>query len=373
MFTKHTSLPFVAAIGLGATLTTAYCAWRLYNFSITPKTKAIITSGAGHGELNENELDVQSERLDEIPTGVANNVNSTLPSKPDDSEIIMTLGESNDINLTLQAKANDSTSPEQKECLSLKQLYSQSTPHFSIDTIRVSVSESVDWNAGNLSDFGPWLERLRSKATVPSPQSANLVVQLQKKFPAIPTQDNPDIAFYFSGVHIVTWESHRNQLPLMFNAGLHDPAQLPLSSLTLQCEITKSDCACLLYEFRKSLLHFHVNYILCPGEKLKELEEIPRLTLANDHLVWRSLGSQDRTVMELLTTMRLHAKWDLRDLVNRFKFPALTQFWLMTPNSNNTQVHQYPSIRDRLTSIPWNNIQTNVPSRPRGERHRAYY
>ncbi|KAG6828859.1 hypothetical protein H0H92_006566 [Tricholoma furcatifolium] len=362
-------LPFVAAIGLAATLTAAYCAFQLYHLSKTQKTKPIIPPGADRGEPNENDFVVQSNPSDKIPTGEANDGNLVRSSKR--PQVMMTLGESNDINLALQSDPDDATLAKHDECQ--KKLFSRSTIPLSVHTVRMSVSESVDWNAENLFKFGEKLYTLDSKITFASDSTANLVVQLRREFPVIPTRNNPGILFYLEGVRTVTWESHRNQLPLMYNSALTIHPTDRLTSLTLLCEITERDCAFFLYEFKASLVHFHVNYILGSMEKEEQLEQIPEITLEDNHEVWRNLDSNDRSEMTKLKSLRLHSReLDLCNLVNRFKFPALTQFWILPPNKTR---HRHPSyVREQLM-LPWNNIpddQTNVQPRVPGARQRAY-
>ncbi|KAG6808189.1 hypothetical protein H0H92_005106 [Tricholoma furcatifolium] len=364
MLTKHTSLPFVVAISLAATLTTtAYCLFRLYHFSTTPKTKTIITPGAEHGEPNENDLVVESESP---PPSEANDVRVDLAIR---DHVIMTSGDSYDINLDLQSDPDDATLAKHHE--RLKNFFLPSTSPLSVHTIRVSVSESVDqWNADNLSKFGPMLfilERL-------GPQITTLVVQLRKS-PVISTQETPLIPLYSPrwNVTTVTWESHRNQLPLLLNPDpLSEDPPLRLTTLSLHCEITDRDCAFLLYEFKESLVHFHVNYILhVPRGKL---EEIPRITLPDNHEVWRNLRSKDRPKMQELTSMRLHTNSDLIDLLNRFYFPRLTEFWLLRPGDTPETQSHFKYIRSDFPDLPWGNIpddRTNTRPHPPGARRRA--
>ncbi|KAG6810024.1 hypothetical protein H0H92_013659, partial [Tricholoma furcatifolium] len=242
MFTKHTSLPFVVAIGLAAKLTTtaAYCVFQLYHFSTIQKTKTIITPGAEHGEPNENDLVLESEPPP--PSEANSDVRVDLDSRSQRDQVIMTPGASNDINLDLQSEPDDATVAKHDECLNNFCL--QSTSLLSVHTIRVSVSESVDWNADKLSKFGPILIILGSLCR----QITTLVVQLRKS-PVCSAEETPKIPLYFpeSNVTTVTWESHRNQLPLMFNSNLSDSRQLRLTTLSLQCDITDRDCAFFLY------------------------------------------------------------------------------------------------------------------------------
>ncbi|KAG6808236.1 hypothetical protein H0H92_004942 [Tricholoma furcatifolium] len=337
MFSKHRSLPFVAAaIGLGATLTGAYCAIQLYHPSKTRKAKAIITAS----KENAKETD-----------------DSWVPRSKQD-EVIMTIDPDNNIELVLEPEPDAEKLAEQEACLN--KFAKASISPFSIRSVLATVSPYADWNADNLDKFRRRFEMIREK-TIPSSlrpspvgPPTTLDVRLPES-PIIPIEDRQDAGLCFSSVQTLIWKSHRNQLPLMLNRNLGS-GKLRLISLTLECKVTTDDCTFLLYEFRHSLQHFYVDHIL---RKEESPDDLPGLTLDEDRSIW---SGTDKPSMRVLKSMHVKIPG----------YTALKDFWLLRPGEVPATATRYPAeIRELLTEIPWRKIQeghTNVAFYPRMEK-----
>ncbi|KAG6824428.1 hypothetical protein H0H92_006911, partial [Tricholoma furcatifolium] len=357
----HRSLPFVAAaIGLGATLTAAYCAIQLYHLSKTRKAKAIITAS----KENAKETD-----------------DSSVPRSKQD-EVIMTIDPDNNIQLVLEPEPDAAKLVEQEACLN--KFAKASISPFSIRSVLATVSPYADWNADNLDKFRRCFEMIREN---PSPSSlrpspvvgppTTLDVKLPES-PIIPIEDRQDAGLCFSSVETLIWKSHRNQLPLMLNRS-RNSKKLYLKSLTLECKVTTDDCTFLLYEFRHSLQHFYVDHIL---RKEESPDDLPGLTLDKDHSIW---SGTDKPSMQVLRSMHvkipglppsihpsIHTSMDEYRWINAFRYTALKDFWLLRPGETSATATRYPAeIRELLTEIPWRKIReghTNVAFYPRMEK-----
>ncbi|KAG6916585.1 hypothetical protein DXG01_006235 [Tephrocybe rancida] len=225
----------------------------------------------------------------------------------------------------------------------LHQHSSAAPAELDVEALFPSDTPEIDWSAENLRKFGRAFGELRQHDS--DKCCTTLIVELPKS-KRVSREDNAGVNYLsLPGVRTLTWTSHQNQLPLLFNPNLPQHERSPLTTLTLNGEFALWDCAGILREFAGTLKTLTIRKLVGDDNALSVLNT--------------TTGTS--AVMVALKTLDIDSDFSPGTILNYFSFPVMTTFNLTTRRSKLSFFTPFYSMKTKeFKTIVWNNLEEST-------------